>query len=614
MLKKFSIFFIFLSLFNVSWVFAVDEIETDFKGNVRPISALQIERAKEEGIDLSLLVHEIVTGQQSINSKVRPSQSLVTQNQSENQFLNKPLRPNPGKVSNNLISDPFRSLSENDLRAFIIPDDLKGLKLLDDLNDYVRHEDKTMDFNNIAVNYAFSNVKALNFSLSPISGVNLVLINGTILVQGTDDVDIKKDFHVINVIGRENRFQVTKNVTVDGDGVNSGLFLAEGAELIFEFINDGSTIPEVFLADDFVMNMPKNAILRFEGNGVVTFGNGARINLNGDRAANKYENVTFSNKPTIHVSELAQLTVNQNATSTISGIGTITISNGGKILINETGHLIFGHEIEGSSIIDYPYMGLTWWNDSTRYHRDEDVKRMYFQSSNEAMLDIKVIDSGLIQLSNSGIISLAYAKSTLEFTQGGMLAVKDGGRFEINVSDNGLADGILSTFSFGLGGKFVIDDSGKLLMAANHMNPLNKDTLGHTKEFYVNWTAKDATVGGDGLIGYLDDTGSNDRSFTGKFQPLNAGYEKTDEEIQILSEKLVDTNIDPDVNVTIVYTGADDKSYFRTVNGYSVEIPTNYFVVSDDSAIGTAKYGYVTLINSIDGKKLIYNANGVLQN
>ncbi len=611
MLKKIFVFFIFLGLSNIIPVFAADEIETNFKGNVRPISALQIERAKEEGIDPALLVHEIAS---ETTQEVKPIQKPVTQKQD---FSNRPLRPRPGNV-NDRITDPFRSIDEDELRFFIIPDDLKGLHLLSNIGDYVRYEDTKMDFNNIAVNYAFSNMKVLDFSLSPISRVNLVIINGTILVQGTDDITVNKDYHTINVIGRENRFQVIKKVTISSNGLDGGLFLAEGAELIFEFINDGSTTPEVFLADEFVMNMPKNAILRFEGEGIVKFGNGARINLNGDRAADKYENVTFANKPAIHVSEQAAMTVNRNATSTISGIGTVIISNGGKILINEPGHLIFGHEIEGTSIIDYPYMGLAWWNDSTRYHRDEDVKRMYFEKSSEAMLDIKVIDSGLIQVENttpysSSKISIAYAKSTLEFTQGGMLAIKDGGTFEVNVNDNELADGILSTFSFGLGGKFVIDDTGKLLMAANHMNSLDKDDLGHTKEFYVNWTAKDATVGGDGLIGYLDDEGSNDRSFTGKFQPLNAGYEKTDEEIEKLSEKLVNTNIEPDVNVTVLYTGADDKRYFRTVNGYSVEIQLNYFVVSDDSTIGSAKYGYVTVVNAIDGDKLVYNANGVLQ-
>lgn len=598
------LFYIILGLSNISFIFAADEFDTVFKGNVRPVSALQIERAKEEGIDPALLIHEISTIQEEISS---PAQTIVNQRPVN---TNRPTRPrHVGNVEQKpVVDDPFRSI-EQDLRAFIIPDDLKGLKLLHNLDDYIRLEDKKMDLNEIAVNYALSNMKVSNFSLSPISGVNLVIINGTVLIQGTKDLEIKKDFHVINIIGRENRFQVTKKVTISGDAVNSGLFLAEGAELIFEFINDGSTTPEVFLADDFVMNMPKNAVLRFEGEGVVKFGNGARINLNGQRDADKLENVVFSNKPIIHVSKLACLTTEVDGSAIISGIGTVEITKGGKILIDQPGHLIFGHEIMGADVIDYPYVDLVRWNDSTESYDDENVKRMYFENSSSVMLDIKVIDSGLIQLSNSGVVSLAYSKSTLELKQGGMLAIKNGGEFEINLDNTEVAGGLLSLFHFGPGAKLSIDDTGKLSMAANLYDSTMVDVLGHTMEYYVNWSAKDATTQGDGLIGYTDQQGGNDRSFIGKFQPANAIYNKTDEELEKLSEKLVNTNTNADVNVTIVYTDQNDVAKFRTVNGVSVVISTGFTVISDDSLVGSSKYGQVTLKNSTK-QKLVYDKDG----
>ncbi|MFH1644002.1 MAG: hypothetical protein ABIA74_02395 [bacterium] len=594
MLKKFFLIIFFLGIFSTTFLVADDEFNPQFRSNLRPVTALQIQRAKEEGIDVSDFLHEI-----AITQPILPQPKPTNVDPQRPSFISKPSRP----VSRPNSQDTFRNIEEGDLRTFIIPEDLQGLKLLDNLDDYTRYEDQTMDFNNVAENDALSNVRAINFSLSPISGVNMVITNGAVLVQGSDDIEIKKDFHVINVIGKENRFQVTKKITVDGDGIDSGLFLAEGAELIFEFINDGSTVPEVYFKPNFLMNLPKNAILRFEGEGVVTFGDASRINLNGDRTANPKEIVTFANKPVIRITTRSIVTVETGGKANISGIGTVEITNGASIVIDDAGQLVLGENLATAFNNGYKYTELNIPNETTGVYYDlADVKRMYFVNSSSAMLDIKIKDSGLIELSNSGILSVGYLKSTLEFIQGGMLAIRNGGKFEINLDDSNVAEGLLSVFHFGPGSKLAIDETGKLSMAANYYNSLMSDASGHTLEFFVDWTAKDAASQGDGLVGFIDRTGSNNRSFTGKFIPSNAIYRNSDEQIELLAEKLVNTN--SGLAVTIVYTDENNFSKFRTMNGVSVQIQSGYTVISDNATTGA-----VTLKNSA-GKTLKYDANG----
>ena len=102
--------------------------------------------------------------------------------------------------------------------------------------------------------------------------MNLTLVDATV-VLGNEDTALVRNQHVLNVIG-SSTIQISRELTVDGDGVNSGIFLAREATLTFEFKNDGFTTPELHLSSNFVMNLPPNSRLVFAGDGIVRVGIG----------------------------------------------------------------------------------------------------------------------------------------------------------------------------------------------------------------------------------------------------------------------------------------------------------------------------------------------------
>ena len=528
---------------------------------VRPVTAMHVAMAKEKGEDFVLPMFDSV-----YMPIVSDTPAAVTVEPVVSSLSSRPSRPS--RPTRSAYDIPTRTGmyitrdGNNELREIELPEDLSGLNLPAFLNEVPRYENMD-DYNmhNIDGNKILSNVASTNFSFNPIAFLNLSLVDGTKLIQGEDDTALVKDLHIVNIIGNDNEIQVTHNMTIGGDGVDSGIFFAQYSELTFRFINDGLTVPILTIESGTVINLTKNAKLAFKGDGVVKFEDGVVINMDGEQSKKIVGHAwvtTVSNKPMVMVSSDAQLTVVDGASATIAGVGRFYVTKKGRVEIDGTGHLLVGNETA------------------------DDIETF-------------VIQNGLVILENGGTFSLSLANHYLIVKQGGMITVRDGGRFELNLDNGVVSRGVCHKFYVGSHGSIAVDGTGRFAFCANIYDGVS--------EIPVDYRAKQGTLRGDGLVEFTDFKGALDtRCFVGKFVPENGSYDNKDTELEEIAKSWVQTQsglID-----TTVFVGEDGNTYFRTSFDALVQLGTGETVVSDDAK------GNVTV--STGSGTVTYNKYGIL--
>jgi len=515
-----------------------DELKSAVGGKIRPLTGLQIERAREEGIEAAPL-GSLIAEQPSIQSNPRPSVGGSVP--SRPTLPPRPTLPSspgsgerPGFRSEQ--EELTRDFSEEELKAVVIPTNLKNLNLPPDVHKpgvVPRYEADVDGAKNLSGNLIYGNyMTARDVTFNSVANLNLTLVNSTI-VLGDEDTAVVRNQHTINVIG-SNKIEISRKLTVDGDGVNSGIFLAREATLTFEFKKDGFTTPELYLSPNFVMNLPPNSRLIFSGEGIVRVGDGCVLNLMGERErkiVNRQEVITIKNRPTIEVRDSAALTLVENAVALIKGIGIFNIWHGGSLLLDLPSQLITGNQTTDDFIINITY-------------------------------------SGFINLSSSkttpAIFSIAYATTEILMERSGAIEVGNGGIFEINLIADQISRGILKKWSIPLGCALGVDGTGRLKVASNIYNPKDVKPNGKVRENYIEWLASFGSFKGFGLIEYRGESpaGWPDRNFTGRFQSANAAYNNLTEELEELVKNLVKTSTD--AAGTIQFIGADGLTYQRT--------------------------------------------------
>jgi len=569
-----------------------DELTEAIRSRIRPLTALQIERAREEGVEITPLI-SIVSGQQlqssseqssdspsrpvstskptatpgrpTISSPSTPAKPSKPVSSGVSVSANKPVTPNkpaassrpsggilkpsapsrPGAMSSGGrrsvgMDDETRDIDEDDLKVVVLPTNLQGLNLPPDINTpgvVPRYEADIDGAENLSGNLIYANLTASRVSFNALANLNLTIYNVTLNMARYDTALIRNQ-HTLNVIGWNNRIVIARKLTIDGDGVNSGIFFAHGARLTFEFLNDGSVTPELYLSPNFVMNLSPNAELVFRGQGIVRIGDGCVINLQGEREekiVNRQKIVTISNRPTICVDNDATLTVEEDAVARINGIGRFVIW-GGRLLLNLLSQLIFGH----TTTDDFEFLIL------------------YGGSIN--------LGSSNSSLVNAAILSFAYATFAVELWGGGAISIDDGGRFEINQINGAIARGILASLTINSVCNFDIFGTGRLSLASNIYDPTRVKPNGKIMEKTVNLLARHGSYKGDGVIEYvgLSPDSTIDRSFSGIFQPTNFEIDNSDQELEELAKALVQTGSLTDGS--ILFTGLDGNTYARTPN------------------------------------------------
>jgi len=604
MVKRYLfLIFAFVGFSSLSLNLYADETK-----GVMPLTAIQMERAKEAGV---------VAQPYIIPDVVIPSTSTGSSQNYSTQHNNKP-RPGFGhyrRKARSFISevetkeDVAQVKDEGELEEvivnhgsnisslatrYLVPDDIPDLVLPPDFANVPRKQDifGGWDSPNLSGNHVYSNLVATNFSFNQLAEANLTIGNGVTLQQGNVDTGIVKDLHVLNVFGRGNKIIVTKEFTIGGDGVKTGLFMARGSQLTFRFENygylDKDTLPTLIFAEGFVLQLPEDAELIFEGEGQVIFENNAFINLEGrktEKIINRKKVIEYEHKPKLIIKQQAALLVDLNSTAFISGIGVINVVDGGIISLVFPSKLVIG-------------------------------------SSEEGYIDFNVMTSGSILLEDEpdsvkqSILSFPRGRKSITCTQGGKIIIRDGGCLSINVYNNKpWLDGYLTDLSFLENGGFAVSGTGRFTFASNKYNPqggINPD--GTQKEYSVNYGGKFAYIEGDGFIEYLGAGGATDsRSFVGKINPSGGKYDDGEEEIEELCKNLVNLASSTEASTyasipltkTIIFRDPDGKLMVRTWKDALIEMEEGSIITreGDDGSI---------VVTTENGSSLRYDVRGNL--
>lgn len=396
-------------------------------------------------------------------------------------------------------------------------------------------------------NLEFDNATVSNVSVSSSVAFNLVLKNRSQFYQGSSDIVLDSN-HYINIVGEGNVINVSKSMTIANN-----LFFEEGGEVTFNFINNGEGIPTLTFAARSTLDIPRNSVLRFSGNGQVIFGNGATIAFQGLKSASGI----VSSRPKMIITEGAVMTPAQSARVTIKGIGRVEITQRGGIEMTKVGALIFGGA-------------------STYLPRTSDLE-LYVGGTGFISLAptaIPQLDEQLIE--SKGVARVSFQRTTvyIDIENSGVLSIGDNGRFEVNVEGTTLKTGKIESLFFHQNCLLGVTGSGCFSIGSNGLS----QSLAMPLPFY--WGGRlMGKLSGDGYIRYVDiDAG---KSFTGKLSlyadPFKTIPEITSEGLASLLVQLASA-----LKVSTVYINQDGNRALRTVKGVSVLLQEGDVIVSDD--------------------------------
>lgn len=302
-------------------------------------------------------------------------------------------------------------------------------------------------------NKEYQGGKITNFTVDGATPFNIVLTGllygGVEVTQGDQKHSVlRTGIHSINIIGPGNVINVTGKMTINPDT----LFFDKDAELTFNFVDDGSgKQSEVHFTSGTVIDLERKDILRFTGNGIVTWANNTELHFKGHKKIDLLTGAEHVNsRPQLIITEQAKMSLDAGAQMRMTGIGEVEVSNGGQLVLDVPSTLIFGLDTEklpGNKDCRTP---------SDRAH--------------DFLLD--VIDDGIVQLGHSAAngqarISFRYVSSVIQFSQGGTLYIGTGGRFEINANHKTANPGHLKELSFSPQGSLLLAGNGRFAMGSN---------------------------------------------------------------------------------------------------------------------------------------------------
>lgn len=307
-----------------------------------------------------------------------------------------------------------------------------------------------------------------NFSVDPFLDLGLYMKQGSQILQGMADVSFVRNKHTVNIIGRDNKISVQREMHF-----SNNLLIDKNSSVEFNFVPTGYENPTLVFDAGSVIQVSENSTLIFSGNGKVVLSEGVIIHL---LATEDSKTKEISNKSTLILTDGAVLDFADGANSKIDGIGNIIVQRAAAIRPSNAGSLVIG-----SSITDE--------------------------------ISLNVTDNAQICLENpyiNGIsrISLQKMVTNLNFEKGGMLIVGANSIFELNVLNGAIANGVVTALSFGDNGFLVVKDNGYFRFAEN------RSETGSQKNYDFSWVGFLSNIRGGGYVEYKNISAS--KSFTGQ--------------------------------------------------------------------------------------------------
>ncbi|MFA6527118.1 MAG: hypothetical protein WCT20_01710 [Candidatus Babeliales bacterium] len=403
-------------------------------------------------------------------------------------------------------------------------------------------------------NLEFDAAVVSNVSVSDTVPFNIVLKNASRFDQGVSDIVFGAN-HEINIVGAGNVINVTKSMTIE-----SNLFFEQDAEVTFNFINTGQSIPTLIFAARSTVDLPQGSIIRFSGAGNVIFQNGVTLNYQGIKDVHNL----VSQRPRFIVTDGAVVSLAESARVTMKGIGRVEVAQRGAIDMNYVGALIFG-------------------GTATYVERTSDFQLSVAGTGfiNLAPIDIPTLSEQ--QIESRGVARISFQRTTVEIDieNSGMLLIGDSGRFEINAEGDTLKQGKIETLNFHNNCFINMSGTGRFVLGENTLN----QALATPIPF--SWDGRlMGRLFGDGFVRYIDIDPT--KGFIGKLSLTTDPYYLISE---ISSERLASilvqcgggsSDTSSVLRISTVYIDHNGSRVLRTVKGISVVLQDGDVIVSDD--------------------------------
>lgn len=416
----------------------------------------------------------------------------------------------------------------------------RGVDLVDESLKPIVHYDSAVSLPQMAGNITLRDTQATmftNWRVSDVRAVNCTLYDGVNVQQSSAATTIKSD-DIINVIGgtmhHPNTIYISNDLTIDG-----ALNLDDNAVLCIT-VAPGSAIPTITFSDSSSISWGAGSVLILRGQGNVAIPDSWSIDF-----ADTDSQFVFDDG--------MQLVVPYGHMANLTGAGTLVCQNSAQITVANEGRLRCGMSIDDAVSLRVKTGGT-------------------------------VIVGDLLASVLIARLSLVGVGSSLDCSQGGLLAIGQYGEVELNSLDKVAKPGYITSCNFGSGGGLYIAKQGALYLTSN-----NGGVDG------LSFLFEGGSIGGSGVIGVLGN------SFQGKIQP-NIGTYRT-KTATLITAALVQTM--PTLVASTLFINGNDEKILRTKNGVLVTLGINDVIISD-SADGTVRGR-----QALSGRNFTYNANGV---
>jgi hypothetical protein len=322
---------------------------------------------------------------------------------------------------------------------------------------------------------------------------------------------------LINVRGVGNEIYVNKTFTF-----KSNLFLGEGAELTFVFDNDGSATPTVVLDTNCLLELEKNATLRFKGDGKVVLSDGVLVYFRGTADTSKTKTGYATNKSRVILTDGAVLDFAKKATACFGGLGVLEVRNGAKVA--------------PSTVCDFTIGSPRTYTAATSADSDPTYAAKTATYTNLDDFDI-VVSGGEVRFDLPASLAttlgddwdfkarlgMQYATLNIVCEAGGTLTVGNNALLDVNCNskltgNDRFKAGRIRTLSFAYNGAMFVKSGGKITMAPSVLAPAAITWMGQTvakaAELPFLVIVSTTAAAGAGTVAYVSKIAASETSGT----------------------------------------------------------------------------------------------------
>ncbi|MBT4594954.1 hypothetical protein HOD08_03695 [bacterium] len=305
------------------------------------------------------------------------------------------------------------------------------------------------------------------------------------VVRSTDtSVDSIKADDTLYISGSNNKFIVHSDFECAGT-----MTIGEDAELTVELHNDATFYfgPKTDAAitswaldstSPYTLTIPKNAVIRFKGNGTVKFSDGSTIVFDGTLLpTSTAESESYDDdRPEFALEEFAQLRVDGHRRLNVTGNGKFYLSNNADFLVSD------GYVKIGDEITDY---------------FDFVVNR---KSAMQVYIPKNYSASGYTP---SSILAFVKGSFNLWFDREASFYIGDKGTIQTSFWEDLETQGFINSFLTTNRSKITIESGGALALGKNRY------TSGTALYYPIVWSNLDSQISGNGVVRYSPFAGAS---------------------------------------------------------------------------------------------------------